>query len=98
MSIKFNLTQPSGYQSRYFSREVVPVARQVWRAFCRHGASFIACRRDREISYQVDGAYPGAGMPLIPVDAQNPAKSMTNDFPLLSVLAGRCFIIIFSVF
>jgi len=26
------------------------VARQVWRAFCRPGTSFIACRRDRGTS------------------------------------------------
>ena len=26
------------------------MARQVWRAFCRPGASFIACRRDRGTS------------------------------------------------
>ena len=26
------------------------MARQVWRAFCRHGTSFIGCRRDRGTS------------------------------------------------
>jgi hypothetical protein len=30
--------------SWYFSQKVVPVARQVWRAFCRHGTEFIALR------------------------------------------------------
>jgi len=46
--------QPSGYRSWYFSREVVPVARQVWRAFCRPGASFIAFWRGRGTSL-IDG-------------------------------------------
>jgi hypothetical protein len=36
------LAQPSGYRSWYFSREMVPVARQVWRAFCRPGTSFVS--------------------------------------------------------
>ena len=30
--------------------KVVPVARQVWRAFCRHGTNFIECRRGRGTS------------------------------------------------
>ncbi len=38
-------------ESWYFSRGVVPVARQVWRAFCHHGTIFIACRRGRGISF-----------------------------------------------
>jgi hypothetical protein len=49
-----------------FSREIVPVARQVWRAFCRPGASFIACWRNRGTSsidsreiVQVDEAQKG---------------------------------------
>jgi len=41
------LAQPSGSWSRCFSREALPVARQVWRAFCRHGANFIEYWRDR---------------------------------------------------
>jgi hypothetical protein len=41
MGSKCYLTQPSGNQSWYFSRKVVPVARKVWRNFCRHGTNFI---------------------------------------------------------
>jgi hypothetical protein len=37
--------------SWYFSREIVPVARQAWRAFCCHGTIFIACRRGRGTIY-----------------------------------------------
>ena len=33
--------QPAGRWSWYFSREIVPVARQVWRTFCCPGANFI---------------------------------------------------------
>jgi hypothetical protein len=36
--------------SWYFRQKVVPVARQVWRAFCRPGTSFITCRRGRGTS------------------------------------------------
>lgn len=46
--------QPSGFVSRCFSREIVPVARQVWRAFCRHGTISIACWRGRDTSL-IDG-------------------------------------------
>ena len=48
------LAQPSGSWSWYFSQKVLPVARQVWRAFCRPGANFIACRRGRGTSL-IDG-------------------------------------------
>jgi len=37
------------------------VARQVWRAFCRPGTSFIACRRGRGTSF-IDGRE------IVPVD------------------------------
>jgi len=40
---------------------MVPVARQVWRAFCRPGRIFIACRRDRGTSF-IDGR------DIVPVD------------------------------
>jgi len=33
--------QPSGHRSRYFSQEIVPVARRVRRGFCRPCANFI---------------------------------------------------------
>jgi hypothetical protein len=48
-------------RSRCFSRKVVPVARQVWRAFCRHGTIFIACRRGRGTSLI-------NGRDIIPID------------------------------
>jgi hypothetical protein len=32
------------------------------------------------------------GLRLIPINGSNPAKSMTNNLPLLSVLAGVLFI------
>jgi hypothetical protein len=41
--------------------------------------SFITC----------SGAHPGLRLRLIPVDGSEPAKSMTNNLPLLSVLAFR---------
>jgi len=41
------LAQPSGSWSWYFRQNTLQVARQVWRAFCRPGANFIACRRGR---------------------------------------------------
>ena len=41
-------------RSWYFSQKIVPVARQVWRAFCHPGTNFIACRRDRGTSL-IDG-------------------------------------------
>jgi len=44
------LVQPSGHWSWYFRQGFVPVARQVWRAFCRHGTIFFACRRGRGTS------------------------------------------------
>jgi hypothetical protein len=47
--------------SWYFSQKIVPVVRQVWRAFCRPGANFIACRRGRGTS-SVDGRE------IVPVD------------------------------
>ena len=37
------LAKPTGNVSWCFSQKFVPVARQVWRAFCRHGTSFIEC-------------------------------------------------------
>jgi hypothetical protein len=37
------------------------VARQVWRAFCRHGTNFIGCRRGRGTSL-INGRY------IVPVD------------------------------
>jgi hypothetical protein len=37
------------------------VARQVWRAFCRHGTNFIACRRGRGTSLI-------NGREIVPVD------------------------------
>ena len=48
------LAQPSGFWSWYFSRGVLPVARQVWRAFCRPDANFIAFWRGRGTSL-IDG-------------------------------------------
>jgi hypothetical protein len=41
------LAEPSGHLSWYFSRKIVPVARQVWRAFCCPGTIFIADWRGR---------------------------------------------------
>jgi len=41
------LAQPSGSWSWCFSRKALPVARQVWRAFCLPGTSFIAFWRGR---------------------------------------------------
>ena len=37
------------------------MARQVWRAFCRHGTNFIECRRDR-------GTRLIDGREIVPVD------------------------------
>jgi len=51
----------TGHRSWYFSQKIVPVARQVWRAFCRHGTIFIGCRRDRDTSL-IDGRE------IVPVD------------------------------
>jgi hypothetical protein len=44
------LAKPSGHPSRCFSHKFVPVARQVWRTFCRHGTIFIAFWCDRGTS------------------------------------------------
>ena len=46
---------------RQRGRKVVPVARQVWRAFCRHGTNFIACRCGRGTSFI-------SGREYVPVD------------------------------
>jgi len=48
------LAQPAGYWSWYFRQNTFPVARQVWRAFCRPGANFIAFWRGRGTSL-IDG-------------------------------------------
>ena len=101
------------------------MARQVWRAFCRHGTNLIGCRRglgtkflsSREIvpvdevgkrqrcsvAVQVvsepeicqgaefllraDERVRVPGCNLVPVNGTKSAKSMTNNLPLLSVLA-----------
>jgi hypothetical protein len=55
------LAQPSGSWSWCFSRKALPVARQVWRAFCRPGANFIAFWRGRGTSL-IDGCV------FLPVD------------------------------
>jgi hypothetical protein len=47
--------------SWYFRQKTVPVARQVWRAFCRHGTISIACRRGR-------GTSMINGREMVPVD------------------------------
>jgi len=44
---KCYLAQPSGQWSRCFSRKAIPVARQVWRAFCNPGTGFITFWRGR---------------------------------------------------
>jgi hypothetical protein len=55
------LAQPSGFWSWCFRQNTLPVARQVWRAFCRPGTIFIACRRGRGTSL-IDGR------DIVPVD------------------------------
>jgi len=55
------LAQPSGHRSWYFRQKIVPVARQVWRAFCCPGANFIAFWRGRDTCL-IDGRE------IVPVD------------------------------
>jgi hypothetical protein len=55
------LAQPSGSWSWCFRQKALPVARQVWRAFCRLGANFIAFWRGRGTSL-IDGSV------FLPVD------------------------------
>ena len=54
------LTQPSGSWSWCFRQNSLPVARQVWRAFCRPGTNFIAFWRGRGTKFdRRQGLSPG---------------------------------------
>jgi hypothetical protein len=95
-------TMQSGHLTWFFSREIVPVARRVWRGFCQSWQELVKL-------FEYRGTMPISGRELIPVQscfkralarsryehskfvlgAEAKAKTMTSLFTLLSVLGFR---------